>query len=232
MDDQMVQETRHGALTIVSIACNPFLTNSYVVYSDGEAVIVDASPVTPGEVDAMASCIEDRELEVVRALLTHAHIDHILGCDALSERLGVTWEIHPADLPLFDRAPDQAAMFGIPVRTDSRPLATLDESESVVVGKSILHVRHTPGHSPGSVSFVDEKNAVALVGDVLFRGSIGRTDLWQGSMPVLLSSIERVLMPLANDVAVFSGHGPATTIGVERRSNPFLQSVERENESR
>lgn len=228
----MAQETRYGALTIVSFACNPFLTNSYVVYSEGEAIIVDASPVAPGEVDAMVSCIEDRGLEVVRALLTHAHVDHILGCDAIAERLGLTWEIHPADLPLFDRAPDQAAMFGFPIRMDTRPLATLDESESVVVGKAILHVRHTPGHSPGSVSFVDEKNGVALVGDVLFRGSIGRTDLWQGSMPVLLSSIERVLMPLADDVAVLSGHGPATTIGVEWQSNPFLQSVERNNESR
>ncbi len=213
----------HGTLTVKEFTCNPFSTTCYVVHDGQEAVIVDASPASPAEVEKVVSYIAAHGLRVVRALLTHAHIDHIFGCEALSRRFNVTWELHPADMPLYQQAPQQASMFGVPFAGAPQIDANLDEFEEIEVLGATWSVRHTPGHSPGSVTFVDEANGFALVGDVLFNGSVGRTDLWEGSFAILRESIERELMRLNDDVVVYCGHGPHTTIGHERATNPFLQ---------
>lgn len=211
-----------GALTVKPFVCNPFSTNTFVVHGDSEAVIVDASPLSGAELDAVYRYVAAKELTVVRALLTHAHIDHVFGCGPLAERFDVTWEVHPADMPLYLQAPQQAAMFGVAFRGGPVPAATLDEQTEIAFAGTSWQVVHTPGHSPGSVSFVDRANGFVLSGDVLFRGSVGRTDLWEGSYPVLIESIEENLMTLPDDTVVFSGHGPSTTVGHERKTNPFL----------
>lgn len=218
-----------GSLTIATFTCNPFSTNSYVVHGTSDAILIDASPFSTQEIERVADYIRSNGLNVVRALLTHGHIDHILGCEALGRLFDVEWEIHSADLPLFQRAPDQAAMFGLTFDGGAMPDETLGAVETIKLEGAVLRVRHTPGHSPGSVSFIDDDNGVAIVGDVLFSGSVGRTDLWEGSFPVLIRSIERELLTLPDDVVVLSGHGPETTIGVERVSNPFLADVSASN---
>jgi glyoxylase-like metal-dependent hydrolase (beta-lactamase superfamily II) len=210
-------------VSIHTFTFNPFETNTFVVVSDGEAAIIDASPYTEGDVQQVMSCVEAAGARVVHLLLTHAHIDHVFGCAPIAELCGVGWSMHAADQELLDHAAQQAAVFGVRLADPPRPTARLQGGDTVVVGKSTLEVRHVPGHSPGSVAFVDQTHGFVLAGDVLFRGSIGRTDLWQGSYPQLIASIRDEMLTLPDETAVFCGHGPATTIGEERRSNPFLQ---------
>lgn len=202
---------------------NPFQTNTFICHDDGEAVIVDASAFGTDDVELMTKYIEDNNLTVKHLLLTHAHIDHILGCVALSEQFGLDWRLHTSDIPLISRSADQARLFGIEM--DEKPIHTepIDEEDVISFGNIRWSTVLTPGHSPGSVSFIDAQNRVAVSGDVLFQGSIGRTDLWQGSLPVLMRTIYEKLLPLGDDYQVFCGHGPNTTIGDERRTNPFLQ---------
>lgn len=214
---------KHGTLTVKPFTCNPFSTTCYVVHDGREAVVVDASPSHASEVEELVSYVEAHNLRVVRALLTHAHIDHIFGCRALADKFDVIWELHPADMPLYQQASQQAAMFGVPFTGAPDVNATLDEIDTLEILGTTWAVRHTPGHSPGSVTFVDEANGFALVGDVLFNGSVGRTDLWEGSFPTLRASIARELMVLDNETVVYCGHGPHTTIGHERDTNPFLR---------
>lgn len=216
------REGTFGGLTVQSFVCNPFSTNTFVVHGDREAVLIDASPLSSAEVDAVCAYLTANDLKVVRALLTHAHIDHVFGCGGLADRLDVTWEVHAADMPLYVQAPQQAAMFGVAFKGGPTPSASLDEAAQISIAGVQWQVVHTPGHSPGSVSFIDRENGIVFSGDVLFRGSIGRTDLWEGSYPVLIESIEKHLLSLPDDTVVFSGHGPATTIGRERSTNPFL----------
>jgi glyoxylase-like metal-dependent hydrolase (beta-lactamase superfamily II) len=227
MFKKVERPSKHGTLTVCTFTCNPFDTNSYVVHDGDEAVLIDASPLGADEVDRFVGYVLSNELRIVRALLTHGHIDHIFGCGLLADRLGVTWEIHAADMALYQQAPQQAAMFGIPFSGGPALRATLDEEDEIVFGGCTWKVCQTPGHSPGSVTFVDRANAVAFVGDVLFNGSVGRTDLWEGSFPTLLRSIETELLTLPDDVVVYSGHGPRTTVGHERATNPFIDEIAR-----
>lgn len=209
-------------MALKSFTFNPFSTNCFVVDSEGEAAIVDPSCMTEEEIGAVVSYIEASGLAVRHLLLTHGHIDHIFGCNALSEAFGLDWRIHPDDVLLLKNAPVQAKMFGLPLDTPNPPGDALVEGDQVSLGSITFDVVHTPGHSPGSVSFINREEKYVIAGDVLFRGSIGRTDLWQGSLPVLMQSIFQKIVPLGNDFVVYSGHGPETTIGEEVATNPFL----------
>lgn len=211
-----------ACMTIHSFTFNPFSTNCYVAVSDSKAVIVDPSCQSDSEVRAVMQAIEKEGAHVERILLTHAHIDHIFGCRRLSDHFGVGIEVHRADEPLLGQSQVQAQMFGIDIDEPPRPVAWLEPGVDVTFGNATWAVLHTPGHSPGSVSFVDSQEKLVLSGDVLFAGSIGRTDLWQGDMPTLMRSIFEQLIPLGDDFRVLSGHGPETTIGKERTTNPFL----------
>ena len=209
-------------MTVKAFTFNPFMTNCYVCHDADEAVIVDPSCSTDGEREQVERYVRDQGLEVQSILLTHAHIDHIFGCSALVDAFGAGVSVHRAETGLLAAAKEQARLFGVSVDQPPEPAGTLDDGDALTVGSARWEVLHTPGHSPGSVSFLDRANGILLSGDVLFRDSIGRTDLWQGSLPLLMRSIFDRLLPLGDDVEVYPGHGPSTTLGRERVHNPFL----------
>lgn len=209
-------------MTITSFTFNPFSTNCFLIESAGELVVVDPSNQSESEHETLISEIESRDASLKRILLTHAHIDHIFGCARLSRHFGIGIEVHATENVLLQRGETQAAMFGVELEAPPEPVAFIEPGSQISFGDVTWDVLHTPGHSPGSVSFVDREAALVISGDVLFAGSIGRTDLWQGSLPTLMRSIFEQLVPLGDDFRVLSGHGPETTIGRERTSNPFL----------
>lgn len=209
-------------MQIQRFTCNPFQTNCYVCHDDGEAVLVDPSCSTENEFKLVERYVEEHDLTMQHLLLTHAHIDHIFGCAHFAERYDMGFTMHRDDLNLLREAEEQAGMFGVRIDSPPEPESFLEEGDEIAFGTVSLLVLHTPGHSPGSVSFYDETSEAVLSGDVLFQGSIGRTDLWRGSLTELMRSIFQKLVSLGDDVRVHPGHGPDTTIGAERRSNPFL----------
>lgn len=209
-------------MTVKPFVVSPFAENCYVCHDAGEAVLIDPGTTAETERRAVLDYLTRNGLRVRHLLLTHAHIDHIFGCAFFARAFGMRWELHEADLPLLDNAELQARMFGVELERPPTPATSLVEGGAIRFGRATWQVLHTPGHSPGSVSFYDEANGFVIGGDVLFRGSIGRTDLWGGSMEVLLDSIRTKLLPLPDETVVYSGHGPSTTIGAERAANPFL----------
>jgi glyoxylase-like metal-dependent hydrolase (beta-lactamase superfamily II) len=206
---------------VVCFPNGPFAENCYLVADAGtrEAVLVD-----PGEeAELFLSRLTADGLRLTAIWLTHAHIDHVAGVSAVKAAWDVPILLHPADRPLYDHAPEQAALFGLHMDTLPPVDDELADGQSVSVGPFAFEVRHTPGHSPGSVSFIG--HGLALSGDVLFAGSVGRTDLPGGDTDTLMTSIKTRLYTLPDDTAVLSGHGPETTIGAEKRSNPFVRLV-------
>jgi len=205
---------------------SPFMTNCYLCHDEGEAVIVDASCATEPERREMLSVIDEYDLDVRHLLLTHAHVDHIFGCRFLEEHFGMRFKAHEAAVPFIERAEEQATAFGVEVEQPSVPTTLLDEDDTISFGSVALEILHTPGHSPDSISFVHRPSDRALTGDVLFQNSIGRTQgLPETSRSQLLDSITDQLLPLGDDMTIYPGHGPETTIGRERRQNPFVKEA-------
>ena len=206
--------------SIVMIENGQFVENCYLIGDDstGVAVMVD-----PGEeAGRFLSELRKRKWSLDAIWLTHAHIDHILGVRAIREaHPGVPIYLHPADRALYDGLPEQGRWMGFS-NLEAPPPAdrALENGQTVKVGEFTFEVRHVPGHSPGHVAFVG--HGVILGGDVLFNGSIGRTDLPGGDFSTLMRSIQAEFLTLPDSTIVYSGHGPETTIGVERVSNPFL----------
>ena len=202
---------------------NPFGTNSYVCHSNSEAVIVDASCSNEEEETQIADYIRSNGLTVKHLLLTHAHVDHILGCRALSIRYDLLWQAHRDSSTWLEGAPDQARMYGFQMESIPSPKKWLSDQDTITFGDTEWKVLYTPGHAPGSICFVDDASQFVIAGDVLFQQSIGRTDLPGGDLGTLMQSIFQKLFTLPDDMTVYSGHGPPTKIGFERRHNPFLQ---------
>jgi glyoxylase-like metal-dependent hydrolase (beta-lactamase superfamily II) len=203
-----------------------FMTNTYVCQDDGEAVIIDASCETEAEQTQILEFIEAHDLTVKHLLLTHAHVDHIFGCRFLEDHFDMTFTAHEAAVPFIERADEQAKAFGVQVDPPSVPTTFLEEGDTVSFGNVTLEVLHTPGHSPDSISFVHRESNQAITGDVLFQNSIGRTQgLPETSRDQLMSSITDKLMPLGDEMHIYPGHGPDTTIGREREQNPFVQEA-------
>jgi glyoxylase-like metal-dependent hydrolase (beta-lactamase superfamily II) len=192
--------------------------NCYLVGDEAsrQCVVID-----PGEEAArIGQALSDFGMQPVAIWLTHAHIDHVLGVGEVKRMTGAPVYLHPADRPLYDRVADQAAAFGMRAGPLPPPDRAFAHGDVVRVGDLEFTVRHTPGHSPGSVSLIG--SGAAFVGDVLFQDSIGRMDLPGGDSHTLIQSIHRELLSLPDDTIVYSGHGAQTTIGRERGANPFL----------
>lgn len=206
----------------VIIPVTPFQQNCTLMWCEAtkRAVVIDPG----GDVPEIARAIAETGVTVDKIWLTHGHIDHVGGAAELKAKLDVPIEgPHRSDLFLLENVVESAHMFGIPDAANVTPDRWLQEGDQVRVGELTFDILHCPGHSPGSVAFINADQLLAIVGDVLFAGSIGRTDLPGGSHQQLLQSIRDKLLPLPDDVTVLNGHGPATTIGRERATNPFLQ---------
>ncbi len=203
------------------IPVTPFEQNCTLLWCEKtlHGAVVDPG----GDVPRILAAITEEGVTVDKLLVTHGHIDHAGAAAELAKKLNVQIEgPHADDAFLLDELPRQSQRYGFPLAASFTPNRWLKDGDSVQVGEENLTVLHTPGHTPGHVVFFDSNAKLALVGDVLFRGSIGRTDFPRGDFNTLISSIREKLFPLGDDVAFISGHGPMSTFGKERRSNPFL----------
>ena len=202
---------------------NDFLENTYVLWDEtNECVIIDPGCYYPNERSDLENFIEGKGLKPVLLLNTHCHIDHVLGNKWVKEKYEIDLLIHQKEVVVLNSAESIGKMYGIYVEPSPTPDRFLAEGEKVTFGNSMLDVFFTPGHSPGSISFYSENDKFVMGGDVLFQSSIGRTDLPGGSYQLLMESIFNKLLILPDDVVVYSGHGPSTTIGEERKNNPFV----------
>lgn len=204
---------------------NPVQENTFVVSDDvtGDCVIVDAGCMNETEFNRLKSFITVNKLNPVKLVNTHCHFDHIFGVERCRAEWGLKWEAHPGDSFLVQGAVAQAAMFGLQIDPISAAEIELGDGNEIYFGKSALKVICVPGHSPGSICLFSEKDKILIAGDVLFRGSIGRTDLPQGNHNTLIRGIKEKLLVLPGDVKVYPGHGPTTTIEYEKANNPYLQ---------
>lgn len=203
------------------------MTNGYVIgcESTREAVIID-----PGDaVEELIEMVTRHRLSVSYIMLTHSHLDHISGCNEAKAAFDAPLVLHRDDLFLYDRIVQQGIAFGFPMKAQPPIDQWFEDAGPWRFGEYEVVVHHTPGHSPGQVCLqvgrVGERGIDLFVGDTLFAGSVGRTDLPGGNHDTLLASIRHVLVPLGDDCRVHPGHGPSTTIGEERRTNPFLQGT-------
>jgi glyoxylase-like metal-dependent hydrolase (beta-lactamase superfamily II) len=203
------------------VPVTPFQQNCCVLWQEDalQGAVIDPG----GDVDAITKAISTSGLTVEQILLTHGHIDHAGGAMELKKRLSVPIVgPHRDDRFLLDRLEEQAHEYGMEGVRDCTPDRWLDHGEVVEIGGLTFEVRHCPGHTPGHIVFFEPKYRVAIVGDVLLRGSIGRTDFAGGDHATLLKSIREQILPMGDDVAFLCGHGEPSTVGHERRSNPFL----------
>lgn len=203
------------------IPVTPFEQNCSLLWCEEtrRGVVVDPG----GDVETILEAIREEGVTVERILLTHAHIDHAGGTAELAGRLGVPVEgPHEGDRFWIAQLPQQSKMFGFPPAKVFEPDRWLQQGDTVQVGNTTLDVYHCPGHTPGHVVFFSARDRLAIVGDVLFQNSIGRTDFPGGNHQQLIRSIRETLFPLGDDVAFIPGHGPMSTFGDERRHNPFV----------
>lgn len=209
-------------MIVKTLTVGPFQENCYLV---GDGVTRDAVLIDPGDEAARLVAAVEQDGWTLRALwITHGHIDHVGGIAAVKRKWNVPVYLHPLDRPLYDRAAEQGAHFGLRIETPPPPEHDLAEGDVMTVGNLSFGVIHVPGHAPGHVAFVG--HGVVFGGDCLFAGSIGRTDLPLADPQALARSLER-FAALPGDTVVYSGHGPATTIRDEKRSNPFLTGAAR-----
>ncbi|MDP9047458.1 MAG: MBL fold metallo-hydrolase [Bacteroidota bacterium] len=208
---------------IQSFENNPYQENTYVLYDEtGECAIIDPGMYTAAEQNVVVSFINDKNLKPVLLLNTHCHIDHVLGNKFIFDQYGLKPRFHAGESPVLEAVVAYAPMMGIRYDTSPLPDEYLAATGSVRFGNTTLELIFAPGHSPASLCFYDKKDNILVGGDVLFRSSIGRTDLPGGDLNLLMQNIEEKLFTLPHDCTVYPGHGPETTIGYEKRTNPFL----------
>jgi hydroxyacylglutathione hydrolase len=212
-------------MKIKTFAVNPFEMNCYVYHDEKthEGVIIDPGMYSDDEKSLVEESIKSGNIEINYILLTHGHIDHIMGVKWAKDKYNVPVCMHKDDLPLIDKAVEQGHLFNVSFPPPPQPDIFLDENAKVSFGNSTFSILHTPGHSPGGICFVDERNKNIFVGDCVFRRSIGRTDLWMGDMEQLLDSIENKIFKYGDDFVLYPGHYGETTIGEEKLQNPFLR---------
>lgn len=210
-------------VTIHNFTFGPFQENTYILYDETkECVIIDPGNNNSTEDKQLADFVLTHNLKVKRLLLTHGHIDHINGNKFILDTFGLLPEVHKDDLYFVEKHQATATMYGLNITESPLPKEFIKEGDVIEFGNTKLQTVHTPGHSPGSITFYNTAEKFMIAGDVLFYGSIGRTDLPLGNFDDLINSIKTKLFPLGDDMKVYNGHGQATTIGFERLNNPFL----------
>ena len=212
-------------MKIKSFAFNPFQENTFVVYDETkECIIIDPGCYTEKERTELRRFITSEELKPVKLINTHCHIDHVLGNKFVSELWDLELYMHIEDLPLLENAGNIGKMYGLEDYEGSPyPKHFLAQDDTLTFGESSFKILFTPGHAPGHICLYSKDNNLLIAGDVLFQGSIGRTDLPGGDHSTLINSIITQLFPLSNETQVFCGHGPSTNLGYEKEHNPFLQ---------
>lgn len=210
-------------LTIHFFEFSPISENTYLLYNEsGDCLIIDPGCYFQAEEQQLKSFITAKKLKPKQLLNTHCHLDHVFGNRFVHETWGLPLYLHPLEKMVLDYAPEAGQRWNLPFRQYEGPLHFLKEGDLIRLGEDELRVIEAPGHSPGHICFYCEKQAFLIGGDVLFRRSIGRTDLPGGNHQQLLNSIRDKLFTLPDEVRVYPGHGESTTIGYEKRSNPFL----------
>lgn len=212
-------------MKVVRFGFSLFGINTYIVYDEKscECAVIDPGMIDAEEEEALSGFIARNDLKVTHLINTHLHIDHAIGNKYVSERYGVVPEAHDADSPLGKRLQQQAREFGIFQKVeDLGHTRSLRDEDEIMIGDGKLKVLHVPGHSPGGIALYDKRDGFVIVGDSLFSGSIGRTDLPGGDYATLITAIKNKLLQLPPTTVVYPGHGPATTIARELSSNPYL----------
>ena len=211
-------------LTVKMFSFNPVSENTYLLFNDiNEVIIIDPGCYFEEERQTLKSFIENQQLQPVQLLNTHCHLDHVFGNKWVYENFALELFLHPNEEQVLAVAPQSGKMWGLPFDNYEGPLHFLENHDVIKTGESELKVLLAPGHSPGSICFYCEEQKFVIGGDVLFRESIGRTDLPGGNHHALLQSIREQLFVLPDDVTVYPGHGEPTTIGHEKMYNPFLR---------
>lgn len=211
-------------IQIQGFTFNPFEENTYILFDESkECVIIDPGCFNSAEQKELAEFIREEGLKPVKLLNTHCHIDHVFGNSFVARTYKVGLEMHKEDLGTLHSLPQVSHLYSLNAEESVEPSVFLEEGDKVQFGQSELDILFTPGHSPGSICFVSHADRFIIGGDVLFYGSIGRTDLPGGDHETLLKNIREKLYVLPEDYAVFSGHGPETTIGFEKKNNPFVR---------
>ncbi len=205
-------------MIIKELVVGPLMANCFICgcSKTKEAVVIDPG----GDADTILLSLADAKLKVKYIINTHGHFDHVSANGKMKDATGADILIHPLDAPMLEKLSSNAAFFGVSVENSPPCDQTLEEGDTVSFGDVTLKVIHTPGHTPGGISLYT--NGVVFVGDTLFAGSIGRTDFPGGNFNTLISSIKTKLFNMKDDIRVFSGHGPETSIGIEKRHNPFV----------
>jgi len=208
---------------IKTFTFNAFQENTFVVYNDNkESIIIDPGCSNSNEQDTLIAFIESEELMPVRLINTHCHIDHVLGNSFIAEKYNLKLEAHSLEKEVLNSCEMVSKMYGIPYDKSPDIGSFIKEGEKVKLGDEHFDTLLCPGHSPGSLCFFHEESKTLIGGDVLFMSSIGRTDLPGGDHDTLIRSIKEKVFALPDDTTVYPGHGPTTSIGIEKKTNPFL----------
>lgn len=210
-------------IKVEKFVVGPLGENSYILSDEsGECIFIDPGFYYKEEYEEIIDYISENKLKPINISNTHCHFDHIMGVEFIREKYNIPFQAHKADEFLIDRSVNQAKAFGFEMKQVTSLNNFIDEDDTIKLGDTELKIYHVPGHSPGHVVFYHEESKILVAGDVLFYGSIGRTDLPGGNYQTLISGIKEKLFILPDDTKVYSGHGPETTIGFEKENNPFL----------
>jgi glyoxylase-like metal-dependent hydrolase (beta-lactamase superfamily II) len=211
-------------ISVVKFTFGPFQENTYIVHDGAACVIIDPGCSNRQEEQELISVISNTNLTPKAILLTHGHIDHVFGCDFVQKHFGIDCYMNETDIPTFEMAERSAQMYGIPGFTQPPiPNVLLKGDETLTFGEMTFEVLFTPGHCVGHVVFYNRENSFVINGDVIMKGSFGRFDLPGGDLNTLKNSILNTMFSLPEDTLIYSGHGPETTIGEEKHSNPIRQ---------
>lgn len=211
-------------IKVTRLVYNHFQVNTFLVIDaeTNKTVVIDPTFLTSEERLGFKEYVEKNKLELVDAVVTHAHIDHIQGVRWLLDNFGLGYKMSESGMPLFDSRENSAVMFQMEWEGLQNPIAYLKEGDIIHFGSSTLRVVDTPGHANGSICLINDEEKIVFTGDLLFRGSIGRTDLPGGDYDLLMKSLNDKILCLDDDTTVFPGHGARTTIRLEKQSNPFF----------